>query len=85
MSTIWLFSFCSLDWDSLEIEKTLLGLYPHSFAAAAYVNKTAVKSYTGIFFFSQNNYCKTRMLEGERKDAGNKNSSFRFLSPSFRL
>lgn len=89
MSTIWPFSFCSLDLDSLEIEKTLLGLSPYSFEAAAHVIKTAVRSCTGIFFFSQNNYCKIRMMfmcwKEKEKMLGIRTAASDFLSPSFQI
>lgn len=89
MSTVWLFSFSSLDWDSLEIEKTLLGLSPHSFDVAAHVLETAVKSCTGIFFFSQNNYCKIRMMFVGWKEKENilgiRTAASDFLSPSFQI
>lgn len=89
MSTIWLFCFSSSDWDSLEIEKTLFGLSPHRFDAAAHMLKTAVKSCIGIFFFSQNNYCKIRMMfvcwKEKEKMLGIKTAASDFLSPSIQI
>lgn len=91
MSTIWLFSFCSLDWDSLEVKKTLLGLSPHSFGASAHVIKTAAKSSrkTGIFFFTQNNYCKLGMMfvrwKEKEKMLGIRTAASDFLGPSFQI
>lgn len=69
------------------MEKTLLGLSPHSFDAAAHVIKTAVKSCTGIFFFSQNNYCKIRMMfvcwKEKEKMLGIRTAASDFFEPFF--